>query len=62
MKTLVEVGGIEPPSLSIWIKVATCLVYLLCLILRTPLNRIAQAAAFFSLALAPKANLPEPAY
>ena len=43
---LVEVAGIEPASLSNPIKVATCLVYLLDLILRTPVNRIAQAAAF----------------
>lgn len=43
---MVEVGGIEPPSLSNRVKAATCLVYLLSLNLRAPVNRIAQAAAF----------------
>jgi len=48
MKGLVEVGGIEPPSLSNLVKVATCLVYLLSLLPETPVNRILRAAAFSS--------------
>jgi len=55
-KKLVEVGGIEPPSLSNPIKAATCLVYSLRLILKTSINRIFQDAAFFGLVLIPKAN------
>jgi len=45
-KILVEVGGIEPPSLSIQIKGAPCLVYPLRLLLSAPVNGIRQAAAF----------------
>jgi len=53
---MVEVGGIEPPSLSNQIKAATCLVSLLILILRTPVDRIAQEAAFLNFAPTSKAN------
>jgi len=47
--TMVEVRGIEPRSLNSQIKVATCLVFLLSLILKTPVDRIFQDAAFWIL-------------
>lgn len=42
---MVEVGGIEPPSLSNPVKAATRLVYLLSLLLKASINRVLQAAA-----------------
>ena len=43
---MVEVGGIEPPSLDNQIKDTTCLVCLLRLSLSPPADRIEKAAAF----------------
>jgi len=61
MKFVVEVGGIEPPSLSNQIKVATCLAPHFKLNFATPAGQDLQIAAFYALTPDPKANLPEPA-
>ena len=61
MKLLVEVGGIEPPSLSNRVKVATCLAPHFKLTFATPAGQDLQIAAFYCLVPNSKTNLSEPA-
>jgi len=59
---MVEVGGIEPPSLSNRVKAATCLALHFLLTFATPAGQDLQSAAFFDFAPAPKAKEPRLAY
>ncbi len=56
---MVEVRGFEPRSLDNQIKATTCLVYLLNLILKTPLDRISSGRSLKNLILYFKAKIQD---